>query len=102
MDLRKCGRNGCAPIEQIRGRMGPGDYFDVAENDGQHAFAERMKDPENYHRMAELDDSNKDDIRIICRKCHRTTGWNKADAPGMPGAGRDYLQRVWNDISADD
>lgn len=93
MAIGKCPDKDCAPVEQIRGEMGAGDYFDVLENDKMEAFVNRL--PPDYHEHVEIDETNSGDIRIICRKCHRTTGWNKADAPGMPGAGRDYQDRIW-------
>ena len=103
MDLRmnaesesKCQHD---PVQQVRGEMGKGDYFDVIEADKQEAFVSRLKDPQNYHTQVELHDDNRSDIRIICRKCHRTTGWNKADAPGMPGVGVDFVKRRWAEIA---
>jgi hypothetical protein len=90
------------PVQQVRGEMGKGDYFDVMAADADHAKVERFtyKHPgADYSDHVELDDGNKTDIRIICRKCHLTTGWNKADAPGMPGVGVDFVKRRWVELT---
>ena len=81
------------PVEQTRGKMGEADYFDVLENDTQEAFLHRV--PKPYHENVEIDQGNAADVRIICKKCHMTTGWSKADAPGMPGAGLLWLRQRW-------
>lgn len=80
--LNKCKNANCDPVVQVRGRMGPGDY------PGQD---------ENYHLRAEMEDSIRDDVRICCKVCGAVSGWCKADAPGMPGAGLDYMQKLWNE-----
>lgn len=81
-------------VVQVRGQMGEGDYFDVLKNDEMESFLSRV--PRDYHSHVHLDDENRTDLRIICRKCHLTTGWNKADAPGMPGVGLDFAKRKWD------
>lgn len=88
---------------QVRGKMTNADYFDVWQNDGMEGYLDRIpqknkkRGVESDEYEAELHDDNKSDVRIICKKCHKTTGWNKADAPGMPGAGVDFLTRRWNE-----
>jgi hypothetical protein len=85
------------PVEQTRGEMGPGDYFDVIENRRIIlALPEEVID--NIHNWVDLDDTNRTDFRIICRKCHLTTGWMKADAPGYPGVLRDSNRKLWDEI----
>lgn len=80
-ELKTCGKDGCNPVEQVRGEMGPGDYF------GQ---------PEDYHTQVEMHDDIRNDFRICCKKCGKATGWNHKDLPNMPGAGADYVRKVWN------
>jgi hypothetical protein len=92
--VKRCADPSCDPVEQFRGKMLADDFFDVMENDGAAAQSNRV--PKSYHEHVEIDDSNASDVRIICRKCHRTTGWNRGDAPNMPGAGVLWLPLKWN------
>jgi hypothetical protein len=85
------------PVEQVRGKMGEDDYFDVLENDWQEAFLHRV--PKPYHEHVELGPHNDTDFRIICKKCHLTTGWNKADGPGMPGMGIEWSRKKWAEMT---
>lgn len=86
--LNKCTNENCDPKIQVRGKMGSGDYIS-------HSLREN---PETYHNEVELiDDNHKSDVRICCKPCGTVTGWQKADAPGMPGAGLDYLVKTWNE-----
>lgn len=80
--LNKCKDDKCDPVEQVRGAMGAGDYPNMDEN---------------YFERVDLDESNRDDVRICCKVCGTASGWTKADAPGMPGAGRDYMVKRWNE-----
>jgi hypothetical protein len=92
--MKRCGKNECDPVEQVRGTMLSEDYFDVFLSDGAAAQANRV--PQPYHEHVEIDASNARDVRIICKACHRTTGWNHGDAPNMPGAGVMWLRDYWN------
>ena len=100
--LNKCEREDCNPVEQIRGEMGPGDYADVMKT---HAFVPpwdsstsvTSSSASKLHQLVEMNDSLRNDFRICCMTCGRVTGWNKRDAPGMPGAGADYTRKLWND-----
>lgn len=84
-------------IEQVRGLMKKEDYFDVFANDAKYAAAiDRL--PENYADTVELNHDNATDFRIICTKCHLTTGWMKADAPGVPGGLKDFNRKKWGEI----
>jgi hypothetical protein len=109
-ELKTCGREGCAPIEQTRGDMRPGDYHDVIMAN-QKSRAGGIDEPEKYGviegspeaetanpaHVVEMSDGIRGDVRICCKTCGCATGWNKADAPGMPGVGRDYVRKVWNE-----
>jgi hypothetical protein len=100
--LKTCGKEACNPVEQVRGKMGPGDYADVI-------IAHRYVPPwdtttkinaetaQDLHLHVEVDESGKDDFRICCLTCGKATGWNKSDAPGMPGVGRDFTRKRWNE-----
>jgi hypothetical protein len=84
-------------IEQIRGLMQKADYFDVWARDAKYSsYADRL--PENYAEIVELTKDNATDFRIICIKCHLTTGWMKADAPGYPGALKAHHRQKWDEI----
>lgn len=75
MTLVAC-RCGAPAVEQVRGEMGPGDYWQ-----------DRMADPLPFpfgpanglafYQMVEIDDGNRDDRRIACTKCEMATGWSK-------------------------
>lgn len=89
------------PIEQIRGNMADGDYFDAVTNSLDEALFRRL--PSDYHNYVELDDSNRDDIRIICRKCFLQTGWMKFSAPNVPldialAAAQASVRKKWDAI----
>lgn len=101
MSLYKCVNDNCNPVEQIRGEMGPGDYVDVAmahEFVGPGAGSAVHRDSAtNLHELVEMEEDNKTDTRICCLTCGKATGWNRRDAPGMPGAGADYTRKLWNE-----
>lgn len=80
--LNKCQNAGCNPVEQVRGQMGSGDYPGY---------------PDDYYTRVEIDETTRNDVRICCKVCGSASGWCKADAPGMPGAGRDYMAKLWNE-----
>lgn len=98
------------PVEQIRGEMKPGDYFDVINNN-KNGRSGSVYEPEKYGipiwneipegtnpvHCVEMNDSIKDNFRICCRKCGRSTPWGAQDIPGMPGAGADWTRKQWNE-----
>jgi hypothetical protein len=101
--MRKNYVSECAhdPVEQVRGEMGRGDYFDVVANSLDEAKYARLDD--DYHESVELHDSNRTDVRIVCRKCFLSTGWMKVDAPGMPaGIGLPAVRAKWDEMSGYD
>jgi hypothetical protein len=84
-------------VEQVRGEMGHGDYFDVVVNSLDEPRNARLSD--DYYRDVELHDANRTDQRIVCRKCFLSTGWMRVDAPGMPpGVGIPALRVKWDEI----
>lgn len=94
-EIAKCKTPGCSPVEQCRGKMGPGDYFGVVNLDGS---------PATDHHLTvtpEEGDPSRDDIRIACSKCHAQTGWVQPDLPNMPGVGRKFCYEQWEKFLAD-
>lgn len=85
------------PVEQIRGKMAKGDYFDAIANSMDEPKLARLS--EDYHLEVDLNDDNRTDFRIICGKCFLSTGWMKADAPGMPGALMHVGREKWKEMS---
>lgn len=104
----------CQPVEQIRGEMRPGDYYDVIANNGRRPGS--VEDPEQYGipvyanaqghfdcgennpaLCVEIHDNNRNDFRICCKVCGRATPWGAQDIPGMPGAGADWTRKRWNE-----
>lgn len=86
-----------AAVEQVRGKMGVGDYFDVVAHSQADVWNARAND--DYHELVELDDANRTDMRIICSKCFQSTGWMKVDAPNMPaGIGIPAVRAKWDEI----
>jgi hypothetical protein len=85
------------PVEQTRGRMGHGDYFDVMTNALDDTKLARPS--EDFWQDIEIDDSNKSDMRILCKKCFLSTGWMKVDFPGAPaGIGVSAVRSKWDEI----
>lgn len=101
MQLNTCGAEGCNPVEQTRGRMGPGDYADVIKShrhvtpNPSNSLVD-MVSSHDLHLIVERDESSQDDVRICCMTCGRVTGWQRRDAPGMPGVGVDFTRQQWN------
>jgi hypothetical protein len=81
-DLNKCKDENCAPVVQVRGKMGAGDYPSY---------------PDDYYERVEMEDAIRGDVRVCCKVCGSASGWTKPDAPGMPGAGTDYMVKRWNE-----
>jgi hypothetical protein len=54
-DLSKCGKDGCEPVEQIRGEHHKGD------------------------KTVHMDNEIASDMRIACLKCGKATGWDRVD-----------------------
>lgn len=100
------------PVEQIRGEMKPGDYFDVICNN-RLGRSGAVPEPEKYGipiwedteipedinpaHCVEMNDSIKDNFRICCKKCGLATPWGAQDIPGMPGAGADWTRKRWKE-----
>lgn len=80
--LNKCKNADCNPVEQTRGNMGSDDYPGY---------------PVDYYKTVEMYDDIRNDVRICCKVCGVSSGWCKPDAPGMPGAGTDYMRKLWNE-----
>lgn len=101
MHLKTCGKEDCRPVQQTRGRMGPGDYVDVIKAH-EHAVpnpavsAVDMNSSRDLHLLVEQSDDGKDDIRICCMTCGKVTPWQHQDAPGMPGVGIIFTRNLWN------
>lgn len=78
--VRPC-RCGAPPVEQIRGEMGPGDYWqDRQEPAAPWPFGNLTQvdgKPKRvpFHTLVEMDDSLRDDIRISCTVCANATPW---------------------------
>lgn len=111
-ELKTCVREGCCPLEQVRGQLGPGDYYDVIANNAPGANSGRVVEPEKYgvpvrdgqdignHKQehcVEMNDAISGDFRICCKACGKTTPWGAQDIPGMPGAGADWTRKRWNE-----
>lgn len=109
MTLKTCGRADCAPVEQTRGDMRPGDYHDIIAANSPERWG-GIKEPHKYGvvqgspeaaaadaaHIVEMNDADRDDYRICCKFCGKATPWNKCDAPGMPGVGKMFTQNRWN------
>jgi|SRR5215475_427255 len=95
VDFAKCKTEGCNPIEQCRGTMGPGDYFGVRGPDGE---------PDVDHYLAVMPEPGSPamkDVRIVCTKCFLATPWGTKDLPNMPGLGWTYCLQVWTQMTED-
>lgn len=105
--MAKCDHD---PIEQVRGDLSSSDHFDVVGNTMDETRWVRELPNELHTTLhnhlvskseyeAEVHKDNATDVRIICQKCHLTTGWMKVDAPGMPaGIGLPAVRARWEEI----
>ena len=93
MNLNKCIQCGSPAVEQVRGKMGPGDYKEMQRVNHKGHWVEDS----DYFKRVDLYDDIKDDFRVSCSKCDNATGWNKPNAPGMPGVGLEFSRKTWND-----
>jgi len=101
MQLKKCAKKDCKPVEQTRGNMGHGDYVDVIKS---HQHVTRgpssdvdMDSSHDLHLLVDKEEDNKSDCRICCMTCGKVTGWQRRDAPGMPGVGIEFTRKKWNE-----
>jgi len=92
-ELNKCSQCGSPAVDQVRGKMGRGDYREVQMADAKGPLVD---DPDFYKKVA-MHDAIRDDVRVSCSKCDNATGWTQADVPGMPGVGLDFTRKLWND-----
>lgn len=107
--LKTCGNEACHPIEQIRGEMRPGDYYDVIVNN-RVPVPGAVLNPERYGvpvwgevpegvdpaLCVEMNESLASSFRICCKTCGKATAWSAKDFPEMPDAGADYVRKKWN------
>lgn len=91
-ELNSCSQCKSPAVEQVRGKMGPGDYKEVQMPDKKG----HMVDDLDFYKKVAMHDGIRDDIRISCTKCDNATGWAHPDAPGMPGVGLDFSRKLWN------
>jgi len=99
-DLDKC-CDDCDPVLQKRGEMGPGDYYGVI-SDGSYISDDPAGGPAvNHYKFVQVHDKNKDDIRVVCRKCFLQIGWGPLEVPNMPGVGLTYCKDRWSKAVAD-
>lgn len=101
MHLKTCGKTSCNPVQQTRGEMGHGDYVDVIishEHVRPNPAESKVDMYSSYdlHAIVEMDEDNKSDIRVCCKTCGKVTGWQRRDAPGMPGVGIEFSRSTWN------
>lgn len=109
--LKHCSRSDCEPLEQVRGDMRPGAYYDLIESnriprvgyiEDAHLYGVIQGAPDAekanpIHIIEAPDPDTLSDFRICCKTCGKATGWQRSDAPGMPGAGRDFTRKKWNE-----
>lgn len=46
--VKTCGKDGCEPVEQIRGELGPGEYYDVIAHSTKRFVYGVVEEPEKY------------------------------------------------------
>lgn len=81
MALSKCGQDGCDPQEQIRGQHHAHDRADI-------------NTPEAGKTLVHMDDEIQHDMRIMCTKCGKTTGWDRVDIEEYKSFGPGDNRRV--------
>lgn len=102
MQLKTCTKEGCRPVEQTRGQMGHGDYMDVIVAHRyvvpNPASSVDMVSSHDLHLIVDADKDSASDFRICCMTCGKATGWQRRDAPGMPGVGIEFTRKTWNGV----
>jgi hypothetical protein len=93
MSLNPCIQCKSPAVEQVRGKMGPGDYKEVQKINAKGHYVDDM----DFYKSVYLDHTIDKDIRISCSKCDNATGWTQPDVPGMPGVGLDFSRKLWNE-----
>lgn len=94
-DLNSCKECGSRAVEQVRGKMGPGDYKEIFKpNHKGH-----MVPYPDHHLEVEMHDGIREDVRVSCSKCDNATGWTQPDVPGMPGVGLTFTRDLWNKLN---
>lgn len=90
IELKKCDKVGCNPVEQTRGEMKPQDHH--MQHNRYEAVAAFASDIENHgifmsvpnfkrdaYEVEDLGLENAYDFRISCSKCGKATGWDRRD-----------------------
>ena len=86
MTPKPCPVCGAPAVEQVRGDMGPGDYYqDRLESPLSSPFGNAVPDLAGgplervpFYTLVECNPADRDDRRIACSKCSHATGWSKA------------------------
>jgi hypothetical protein len=109
--LKTCDHHDCCPVEQVRGEMKAGEYYDIIAAHSVSRFG-TIEHPEKYghplwpgqtapegmsEHCVEMNNDIATNFRICCKTCGKATGWGARDFPGMPGAGADYIRKKWNE-----
>ena|ERR1700746_1343461 len=90
IELKKCAKDGCNPVEQTRGQMKPEDhhmqfnrykavkaFHDEIET---HGVLMKVGDfKKDAYDVEDLGPANNHDVRISCSKCGISTGWDRRD-----------------------
>jgi hypothetical protein len=87
VDIKKCGKDGCNPVEQIRGQMKPEDhhrqfarYVAADEFQQKHGVLVPVEPfRQDAHEVEDLGGEHARDVRISCSRCGKATGWDRAD-----------------------
>jgi len=120
MELSKCGKEGCNPVEQTRGAMKPEDHH---MQHARHAAAKELRDThgiglpvedfrKDAHEVEVPAAEHASDFRISCSKCGKATGWDRRDTEEFknhgPGDNRrhcvtrdgnmDAVRARWNEM----
>jgi hypothetical protein len=102
-ELAKCGKD-CAPVLQVRGQMGPGDYT--------HAFLPDGRLDLDFHKKVEMHEAIENDCRVLCKTCGVATGWfhpfGKEELPqasepqlvALREAAKVETTKAWGDLTA--
>ena len=121
--LNTCGKEGCNPVEQMRGEMRPEDHhsqfnlYDAAKKfTEEHGVALPLKAfYDDVYEVEDMGPENSSDIRISCSKCGKSIGWGRSDieefkkhAPGdtrrhvvTRDGNKDNVRSIWNRIVKD-
>jgi hypothetical protein len=102
VSLKKCDREGCNPVLQVRGKMEPKDHHmqfnrvNAAEEfQREHGVGLPIADfHADAHDVEDAGPEHASDMRVSCSKCGKATGWDRVDIEKFENRAPGHTVRV--------